>query len=126
MAANTVDAWYQKLKLLAEDNALRDQIYQNAKAHCLSRYNVKRVWSELEETLIKYPELSTYTVYKRLEQIIFHLRFRNYNGPNLFSETYWSVFKSYWMKYGVLTLFIAAWKVARRLTLWMISKFKRK
>ncbi|MBA4347981.1 MAG: hypothetical protein C0413_03925 [Clostridiales bacterium] len=126
LAANTVDCWYQKLKQLAEDSGLRKQIYQNAKAYCLSRYDSNRVWAALEKELVSYPELSTYTAYKRLEKIIFHLRYRHTPPiPQPAQATNWEIFRLFWKKYGVLTLFIAVWKVVKKSTLWLFSKFKR-
>jgi len=126
LAANTVESWFQKLKQLAEDSGLRKQICQNAKAYCLSRYDASRVWLNLEQELVSYPELSTYTVYKRMEQIIYRLRFRQ--AEPVFQPaqaTNWEIFKLFWKKYGVLTLFIAAWKVVKKSTLWLIAKLKR-
>jgi len=124
MSLNTVDAWYQKLKKLAKDSALRNQIYQNAKAYCLDRYDANHVWSELEQELVSYPELSDYDVYKRLEKTIFQLRFQQEYVPPIPKQTNWETFKLFWQTYGVLTLFIAAWKVVKKSTLWVISKLK--
>ena len=124
MSLNTVDAWYQKLKKLAKDSELRNQIYQNAKAYCLDRYDVNHVWSELEQELVSYPVLSDYDVYKRLEKTIFQLRFQPEYVPPIPTQTNWETFKLFWQTYGVLTLFIAAWKVVKKSTLWLISKLK--
>jgi len=126
MSANTVDAWYQNLKELSINSELRHQVYQTAKAYCLERYDVNRVWSELEQELVSYPQLSDYDVYKRLENIIFQLRFNPEYNSNLPKLTNWETFKLFWKAYGVLTLFIAAWKVVKKSTLWVIRKFKRK
>jgi len=127
LAANTVEHWYQQLKLMATDHALRENIYQNAKAYCLARYDIDRVWNDLAQELLSYPELTTYTVYKRMEKIIFHLSFGMPSGALVSTEqTNWETFRLFWKKYGVLTLFIAAWKVVKKSTLWVIRKFKRK
>ena len=127
MTANTVDAWYASLKRLADNSAIRDEIYQKAKQYCTIRYDAKNVWVDLEKELLSWPELSNYTIYKRLEQVIFQLRFGySYVIPNSQKQADWEVFKLFWKRYGVLTLFIAAWKILKRATQALISIFKRK
>lgn len=127
MTANTVDAWYASLKRLADNSAIRDEIYQKAKQYCTIRYDAKNVWIDLEKELLSWPELSNYTIYKRLEQVIFQLRFGySYVIPNSQKQADWEVFKLFWKRYGVLTLFIAAWKILKRATQALISIFKRK
>ena len=127
LAANTVENWYKKLRLLATDRALRESTYQNAKAYCFSRYDIDHVWADLAQELLSYPELTTYTAYKRMEKIIYYLSFGGPSGvPALPEQTNWETFQLFWKKYGVLTLFIAAWKVVKKSTLWVIRKLKRK
>ena len=62
-----------------------------------------------------------------MEKIIYYLSFGGPSGvPALPEQTNWETFQLFWKKYGVLTLFIAAWKVVKKSTLWVIRKFKRK
>jgi hypothetical protein len=127
LAINTVEAWYSQLKLLATDTALRSRLYQNAKAYCFARYDVTHVWETLEWEILTVPEQTPYTIYRRMEQLIFQLRYRTIPAPTQpQQETNWQIFKLFWKKYGVLTLFIAAWKVVKKSTLWVIRKLKRK
>lgn len=104
LCKNTVDDWYNKLKDLIIDSELRKHCYINAKANISEEFRLEIVSKELE-TLI--PQITSYFALAKSEKDI--------RLPNLILICYIQTFKYLIKKYGVLVIFIAPYKIVKKI-----------
>ena len=123
LVENSVDAWHLAIKEMIDNREGRKRIAENAFIDIETNYNIEKFAIPLLTEILKVCQERSW---------ISSVPDNHSNAKNFDSIHYqqrqadWEVFKLFWKRYGVLTLFIAAWKILKRATQALISIFKRK
>lgn len=83
-AENTVEAWYETISGLLNDEQTRFELYERAKKYCMSRYIPERALSVLNETLRGVKNATDYEIICRMKEALHHVLYiGDFNHPEV-------------------------------------------
>ena len=72
-ADNTVEAWYEAIYSLLNDEQRRRELYECAKKYCIDRYSQERTLSVLNDTLSDEKNTTDYEIICRMKEALHHV-----------------------------------------------------